>query len=73
MEKFLYALIILIDLPNEVIQVPAKLESISKIIDKMDVAIAGPGLGNNGDEILKFLWKKNTISIRCRWYKLASN
>ena len=20
--------------------------------------IAGPGLGNNGDEILKFLWKK---------------
>ena len=45
-------------LPNEVIRIPAKLESISKIIDKMDVAIAGPGLGNNGDEILKCLWKK---------------
>ncbi len=46
-------------LPNEVIRVPAKLESILKIINKINVVIAGPGLGNNGDEILKFLWKKN--------------
>ncbi len=46
-------------LPNEVIRVSPKIESISKIISKINVIIAGPGLGHKANNILKFLWKKN--------------
>ncbi len=46
-------------LPNEVIRVSGNLESILKIINKINVIVAGPGLGKNGKEILSFLWNKN--------------
>jgi NAD(P)H-hydrate epimerase len=47
------------NLPNEVIQVFPELNSVKKVIEKINVVIAGPGLGNKGSEILSFLWKEN--------------
>ena len=47
------------NLPNEVIQVFPALNSVKKVIEKINVVIAGPGLGNKGSEILSFLWKEN--------------
>ena len=46
------------NLPNEVIQVFPALNSVKKVIEKINVVIAGPGLGNKGSEILVFYGKK---------------
>tara|TARA_E500000331_G_scaffold327062_1_gene345680 strand:- start:797 stop:2128 length:1332 start_codon:yes stop_codon:yes gene_type:complete len=46
-------------LPNEVIRVAPDLDNIKKVINKINVIIAGPGLGNNASHILKFFWKSN--------------
>ena len=46
-------------LPNEAIRIMPEISDVLKIIEKINVIIAGPGLGNKGSEILKLLWKKN--------------
>ena len=45
------------NLPDEIIRVEPNLNSIQKIIGKINVIIAGPGLGNRANDILKYFWK----------------
>ena len=44
-------------LPNEAIRILPHRSNILKIINKINVIVAGPGLGNGGSELLEFLWK----------------
>ena len=45
------------NLPDEVIRVEPNVQSILKILENINVIIAGPGLGQEADKILDFIWK----------------
>ena len=65
MEKFLCANNS-IRLPNEIIKVSPKISEILKILNRINVIVAGPGLGNGDNEILTFLWKTRIpLVLRC--------
>ena len=46
-------------LSNEIIRVSNKIAELKKIINNINVIVAGPGLGCGGNDILEFLWKSN--------------
>ena len=46
-------------LSDEIIRVPNNIVELKKIINHIDVIVAGPGLGCGGDDVLEFLWKSS--------------
>lgn len=44
---------------DEIISIPKCIESIKKILPKLNTIVVGPGLGKNASDILSFIWNTN--------------